>query len=290
MLLKEVDKPFKDDNYIFELKYDGIRTLLYVSPKTFKLITRNGNDVASNFPEFKSIQKIVGKKKVIFDGEIVAFKNGKPSFSELQHRNHLKNKSKIKLMINEIPVCFVVFDIIYFDKDLTYLTLMERKKILNDFTDTDIFIKTKMYNDGLKLFKHIKKIGLEGIVAKQKDSKYILGKRVENWDKIKNFKKEYFYVYGVTKLKDKYALYLGEYKNKKLIPVGKVSVMPDNDVLKIVQKQKVIQKKKMLCKTKRMLPILQITIRLINQKVVQLQKIRNPRRLHQRQHNKMKVL
>ena len=241
MLLKERDKPFIDDNYIFELKYDGIRTLLYVSPKTFKLITRNGNDLANIYPELKSVQNIVGKHKVIFDGEIVAFKNGKPSFSELQHRNHLKNISKIKLMINEIPVCFVVFDIIYFDKDLTNLTLMERKKILNDFTDTDIFIKTKMYNDGLKLFKHIKKIGLEGIVAKQKDSKYILGKRVENWVKIKNFKKEYFYVYGVTKLKDKYALYLGEYKNKKLIPVGKVSVMPDNDVLRMVQKQKKVK-------------------------------------------------
>ena len=241
MLLKEIDKPFKDDNYIFELKYDGIRTLLYVSSKTFKLITRNGNDLANIYPELKSVQNIVGKHKVIFDGEIVAFKNGKPSFSELQYRNNLKNTSKIKFMINEIPVCFVVFDIIYFDKDLTNLTLMERKKILNDFTDTDIFIKTKMYNDGLKLFKHIKKIGLEGIVAKQKDSKYILGKRVENWVKIKNFKKEYFYVYGVTKLKDKYALYLGEYKNKKLIPVGKVSVMPDNDVLKIVQKQKKVK-------------------------------------------------
>ena len=241
MLLKERDKPFIDDNYIFELKYDGIRTLLYVSPKTFKLITRNGNDLANIYPELKSVQNIVGNHKVIFDGEIVAFKNGKPSFSELQHRNHLKNISKIKLMINEIPVCFVVFDIIYFDKDLTNLTLMERKKILNDFTDTDIFIKTKMYNDGLKLFKHIKKIGLEGIVAKQKDSKYILGKRVENWVKIKNFKKEYFYVYGVTKLKDKYALYLGEYKNKKLIPVGKVSVMPDNDVLRMVQKQKKVK-------------------------------------------------
>ena len=189
MLLKEIDKPFIDDNYIFELKYDGIRTLLYVSPKTFKLITRNGNDLANIYPELKSVQNIVGKHKVIFDGEIVAFKNGKPSFSELQHRNHLKNISKIKLMINEIPVCFVVFDIIYFDKDLTNLTLMERKKILNDFTDTDIFIKTKMYNDGLKLFKHIKKIGLEGIVAKQKDSKYILGKRVDNWIKINNFKK-----------------------------------------------------------------------------------------------------
>lgn len=238
MLLKEVDEPFNSEDYIYELKYDGIRTLMYISDKTFKLITRNGNDVADIFPELKSIQKIVGNKKVIFDGEIVAFKNNKPSFSELQHRNHLKNKTKIKLMMDEIPVCFVVFDIIYQDKDLTNFSLLERKDILDKYKDTDVFIKTKMYEDGLKLFDHIKKIGLEGIVAKLKSSNYIPNKRVDNWVKIKNFKKDYFYIYGYDKLKDKYALYLGEYKNKKLTPVGKVSVMPDNEVLKIVQKQK----------------------------------------------------
>lgn len=242
MLLKEVDEPFNSEDYIYELKYDGIRTLMYISDKTFKLITRNGNDVADIFPELKSIQKIVGNKKVIFDGEIVAFKNNKPSFSELQHRNHLKNKTKIKLMMDEIPVCFVVFDIIYQDKDLTNFSLLERKDILDKYKDTDVFIKTKMYEDGLKLFDHIKKIGLEGIVAKLKSSNYIPNKRVDNWVKIKNFKKDYFYIYGYDKLKDKYALYLGEYKNKKLTPVGKVSVMPDNEVLKIVQKQKKIKK------------------------------------------------
>lgn len=240
MLLKEVDKPFNDNNYIYELKYDGIRTLMYVSSNAFKLITRNGNDVARIYPELKTVQNVVGKHKVIFDGEIVAFKNGKPSFSELQHRNNLKNTNVIENKLVEIPVCFVVFDIIYLDKDLTNLELVERKKLLNDFSDTDIFIKTKIYDDGLKLFSHIKKLGLEGIVAKQKTSKYICGKRVDNWLKIKNFKNQYFYVYGYKKLKDKYALYLGEFKNKKLFPIGKVSVMENNNVLKLVKKQKKI--------------------------------------------------
>lgn len=240
MLLKEVDKPFNDNNYIYELKYDGIRTLMYVSSNAFKLITRNGNDVARIYPELKTVQNVVGKHKVIFDGEIVAFKNGKPSFSELQHRNNLKNTNVIENKLVEIPVCFVVFDIIYLDKDLTNLELVERKKLLNNFSDTDIFIKTKIYDDGLKLFSHIKKLGLEGIVAKQKTSKYICGKRVDNWLKIKNFKNQYFYVYGYKKLKDKYALYLGEFKNKKLFPIGKVSVMENNNVLKLVKKQKKI--------------------------------------------------
>jgi len=240
MLLKEVDKPFNSKDYIYEIKYDGIRALIYASDKEFKIITRNGNNVANIYPELKDIQKLVGKHKVIFDGEIVAFKNGKPSFSELQHRNNLKNKSKINSLLSEIPICFIAFDIIYLDKALTDLVLLERKNILNNFLDTDIFIKTKMYDDGLKLFSHIKKIGLEGIVAKQKSSVYIPNKRVDTWLKIKNFKKEFFYVYGYEKLKDKYALYLGEFKNKKLHPVGKVSVMPDNSVLKLVKKQKKI--------------------------------------------------
>lgn len=240
MLLKEIDKPFNNNNYIYEIKYDGIRTLMYISANTFKLITRNGNNVARTYPELKTIQSIIGKHKVIFDGEIIAFKDSKPSFSELQHRNNLKNIKTIESKIKEIPVCFVVFDIIYLDKDLTNLELLARKRILNSFPDTDIFIKTKMYDNGLKLFSNIKRIGLEGIVAKQKTSKYICGKRVDNWVKIKNFKKEYFYIYGYTKLKDKYALYLGEFKNKKLYPVGKVSVMENNNVLKLVKKQKKI--------------------------------------------------
>lgn len=238
MLLKEIDKPFNDKNYIYELKYDGIRALMYISANTFKLITRNGNDIAKIYPEIKTIQNIVGKHKVIFDGEIVAFKNGKPSFSELQHRNNLKKVNTIKSKITEIPVCFVVFDIIYLDKDLSNLELIARKRILNKFPDTDIFIKTKMYDNGLKLFSHIKKLSLEGMVAKQKNSKYICGKRVDNWVKIKNFKKEYFYIYGYNRLKDKYALYLAEFKNKKLYPVGKVSVIETNNVLKLVKKQK----------------------------------------------------
>lgn len=238
MLLKEVDKPFNNNDYIYELKYDGIRALIYVSKNVFKIITRNGNDVAKLYPELKNIQKLVRNHKVIFDGEIVAFKNGRPSFEELQKRNHLKNIYKIIQMIDEAPVYYIAFDIIYLDKDLTSLELIKRKKILNSFKDSNIFIKTKTYNNGLELFEHTKKVGLEGIVAKLKSSKYVCGKRVGIWVKIKNFKKQYFYVYGYKKLKDKYALYLGEFKNKKFYAVGKVSVMDNNNILKLVQKQK----------------------------------------------------
>lgn len=244
MLLKEVDKPFDSDDYIYELKYDGIRVLIYVSDNVFKIITRNGNDVTNLYPELSSIKVIVKNHKVIFDGEIVAFSNGKPSFLELQKRSHLKSNYKILSQMREIPVCFVAFDILYLDKDITNLDLITRKGELSKFKDNDFFVKTKYYSEGIKLFKHAKKLGLEGIVAKQKNSKYIVGDRVDTWLKIKNFKKDYFYIYGYSKLKDKYALFLGEYKRGILNNVGKVSVTKDNSILKLVLKQKVVKQLK----------------------------------------------
>lgn len=238
MLLGEVDKPFNDNNYIYELKYDGIRVLIYASAKIFKIITRNGNDVTLVYPELKAIQKLVGKNKVIFDGEIVAFKNGKPDFNWLLFRARLQNKVKIKQKMVEIPVYFIAFDIIYFNKDITNLTLINRKEILNSFNDTTNFMKSKIYYDGIKLFKSVKKCGLEGIVAKDKNSVYILNNRTNYWLKIKNFQKSYFWIHGYIKLKNKYRLLLGEYKNKKLYFVGNVSVTNNNLVLMQVLKQK----------------------------------------------------
>ena len=231
MVLKEVEKPFNDDNYLYELKFDGIRALLYVSKDTFQLITRNGNDVSSIYPELRSIQKIVGKREVIFDGELVAFSNGNPSFSSLGKRSHLKNTSKIEDMIEDVPVTYVVFDILYQDKDITSLSLVKRKELLNEYPDTDVFVKSVIYQDGIHLFSAVQKKGLEGIVAKLKNSIYIPGARVDSWLKIKNFKHEEFFIHGYLKMKEKYSLLLGEYRNQKLYYVGKVSITEKNPIL-----------------------------------------------------------
>lgn len=238
MLLKEVDKPFQNKDYLYELKYDGIRVLLYASKDNLKIITRNGNDVTNLYQELLSIKDLVGNKKVIFDGEIVAFQNKKPSFQQLQLRSHLKNKDKIKHMMDVVPVAFIAFDILYQDKDLMNLKLMNRKKILSTYIDTDVFIKTKVYENGLELFKKVKKLGLEGIVAKEKDSLYYPSSRQDCWLKIKNFKEESFIIHGYMKLKEKYSLLLGEYRDNTLYYVGKVSVIEKNPILKQIKKLK----------------------------------------------------
>lgn len=238
MLLKEVDKVFQDNDYLYEIKYDGIRVLIYASSNSIHIITRNKTDVTNVYPELKSIEKLVKNKKVIFDGEIVAFKNNKPSFSELQKRSHLKNKNKIAEMMHTIPVAFIAFDIIYENRELIDLPLIKRKEILAKYPDTEVFIKTKTYNDGVRLFKQVKRLGLEGIVAKRKDSVYVPNTRLDYWVKIKNFHQEYFYIYGYQKQSIKYTLFLGEYENKQFKEVGHVSVTKDNEILECVLKQK----------------------------------------------------
>ncbi len=136
MLLNEIKKPFNDPDYIFELKFDGIRTLLFAEPKKITIRNKRGNILNNRYPELLNITKMV-TKKVIFDGEIIIMINGKPSFDKLQERALLKNKLKIKYFAKTFPVIFIAYDILYEDKDLTHLPLIKRKKILNKYHNTE---------------------------------------------------------------------------------------------------------------------------------------------------------
>ena len=239
MLLKEVPKPFDSKEHIFEIKFDGIRAVIFASPKKVIVQTRNKQDVSFLFPELQEIKYLV-KTDTIFDGEIVSFQNNLPSFSKLQERNHLKDKDKIKVQSEENPVVFVCFDILYEDKYLGDLTLMERKQILSKFKDNDVFVKNKYIEEkGKELFKYIKNVGLEGIVAKDKNSKYEVNTRSSNWIKIKNIKMDDFVIGGFINNKNNtVSLILGEKKNNKLSYVGKVVMSKKKEIYEKLKKYK----------------------------------------------------
>ena len=93
----------------------------------------------------------------------------------MQQRIHLKNKKTIEYLSTTNPVVFICFDILYEDYDLINLELLKRKKILEKYDDNDFFIKsTYTQKRGKKLYKIIKKMNMEGIVAKKADSKYLI--------------------------------------------------------------------------------------------------------------------
>lgn len=223
MLLEEISKPFNSEDYIFELKFDGIRALIFATPSSIYIQSRNGTNMTNIYPELQNISKIVNGN-VIFDGEIVSFSDGKPDFGKLQRRSRLKSEVKIKKESISDPAIFVCFDIIYENDDLTNLDLMKRKEVLNKYKDTDVFIKSKVYEkDGVALFNMIKKSGLEGIVAKNKKGTYHINERTDDFIKIKNIQREEFVVCGYIDKNDSVcSLLLGEYRNKKLYYVGKV--------------------------------------------------------------------
>lgn len=240
MLLREVNKPFNSKKHIFEVKFDGVRAIIFASKTSVYVQSRNKLDLTGLFPELDSIKNLVSKN-VIFDGELVLFKDGKPSFGEILKRLRVKNKSKVESMSNSNPVSFMVFDILYEDKDLTNDTLMNRKKILSKYKDNDVFVKVKyIENDGVKLFNSVKKLGLEGIVAKDKDGLYHINKRTDDFVKIKNKQRDEFFVGGYEiKKNDILSLALGEYKDNKFCYVGSASVHSNYSIYnKVIKSRK----------------------------------------------------
>ena len=224
MLLKEVDEVFDDENYLYEVKYDGIRVLVFVSNDSVVIKSRYGMDITKLFPELSCLSKMVNAK-VIFDGEIIILDDGRVSFSKLQKRFHLKNKKTIDFLSKTNPVVFMCFDVLYENRDLINLSLLERKEILNNYEDNEVFVKsTYFYGKGSKLFKAIKSLDMEGIVAKKIDSKYLINERSDNWIKIKNYKSDDFLILGYINKENVISLVLGELLKGRIVYVGKVSL------------------------------------------------------------------
>ncbi len=242
MLLNEVKKTFNDPNYLYEIKFDGIRSIIFASPNEVIIYNRHCVDITNLYPELQNIKKIVNHK-TIFDGEITLFYNGKPSFLKLQSRAHLKDQKKIKYYSINNPVIFMCFDILYEDKNLINKPLIKRKEILNKYSENEAFQKVfYIINDGIKLYKKVKKLELEGIVAKNINSKYLINTRCDNWLKIKNWYEEIFYIGGYIN-QDKLptiSLILGEFKNNKLHYVGKVTMAKKRNLYKKLIKEKEI--------------------------------------------------
>ena len=240
MLLHEVNKPFNNNEYLYELKFDGVRTFIFINNDKIIIKSRRGLILNDVYPELLSIKNITSKT-VIFDGEIVLMKDNKPSFLELQKRVRLKDNLKILKLSKKNPVTFVVFDILYENKDLTRLTLLDRKKILGKYKDTVNFVKSKCFNDGIKLFDLVKKEKMEGIVAKRRDSLYKYNERTRNWLKIKNYQEGKFWIVGYNLTKSKVlSLFLAELKKDQYYFVGKMVMGPKNKLYKRIIKEKSI--------------------------------------------------
>lgn len=232
MLLSEEKIPFNSKDFLFELKFDGMRAIIFANQKKVIVQNRHGDDISKLYPELQAIQNLV-KTETIFDGEIISLQDGYPSFKKLQERAHLKNNVKILYQSEHNPVLFLCFDILYQETDLTNIPLINRKKILAKLQENEVFSKSRyILENGIEFYNSVKELDLEGIVAKRKDSLYEINTRSKEWIKIKNLKKEKFYISGFidSDVNPMISLILCEKKGNDFIFVGKVT-MPKKDSL-----------------------------------------------------------
>lgn len=226
MLIGKEGEAFDSPDYIYELKLDGVRGLAYLGD-TAELRNKRNLRVSPLYPELSETHKQV-TGHCILDGEFVVISEGKPNFSEMQRRALMSNRTKIQLAASLLPVSFVAFDILYLQgKQLTALPLMERKTILTETVRESARLSVSRYFEegGSQLCALTEQQGLEGVVAKLRDSRYYFGKRTKEWIKIKNMQDDDFVVCGyIRKSGGVTSLVLGQYRAGELAYKGHVTL------------------------------------------------------------------
>jgi bifunctional non-homologous end joining protein LigD len=188
MLATPVDKPFDDPEWLFEIKWDGYRAIAFIENGKVRLVSRNQNDLTSQYSELHDLPRLVKAKNAILDGEIAALdEQGRASFSLMQQRTGIRGGGRRTAARLDVPVVYYVFDLLYADGyDLRRVALEERKQALVQMVGTNEFVRHSEHfpERGVALFEAAKQQGLEGILAKHRGSLYE-ERRSREWLKIK---------------------------------------------------------------------------------------------------------
>ena len=200
MLARAGELPGDESGWAFELKWDGVRAIAYSTPGSFRVQSRNLNDITDTYPELARAGRALGSHSAILDGEIVAFDEaGLPSFAALSHRMHASSRAQATRLSGQTPVTYVIFDLLWLDghplMDLPYTERRERLAALK--LDGDGFqTPENVIGQGAQLLAMCAERGLEGVVAKALDSAYQPGLRPRSWVKVKTYARQEFVIGG----------------------------------------------------------------------------------------------
>ncbi|MGZ3526570.1 MAG: non-homologous end-joining DNA ligase [Vulcanimicrobiaceae bacterium] len=253
MLATLIDKPFNDDNWLFEIKWDGYRAICTIDENgKVSLVSRNGLDFLPQFPELAELGTAFSSVPVVVDGEIVSLDSqGRSSFQRLQGSFNRKRPSARSPEAKKYPLTFVVFDLLYADgRDLRKTPLEERKERLKSvIADDDLVLYSKhVIGEGVALYEQAQRKHLEGIIGKRRDSAYKEG-RSRDWVKIKAQLIQEAVIGGYTEPRGSRkgfgALLLGLYDDRgKLHYVGHVGTGFDTKTLeKLTEQLKKLERK-----------------------------------------------
>ncbi|MBK5279094.1 MAG: non-homologous end-joining DNA ligase [Bacteroidia bacterium] len=240
MLSDIAQKPPTDDEYIYEVKWDGIRALVTLEDGQIKIKTRNQNDVTKQFPELLEADQAFRATCGLFDAEIVCLDNeGKPQFKKVINRLMSNGETTIQKLAKTNRVYCYIFDCLYLDgRSLINEPLLKRREWLKDAVKTDGSYRiSEIADDGQSLFDAAREHSLEGIMAKVKNGKYLPGKRPDLWLKIKVRNTRECVIIGYNPGKGNRAktfggLHIAERDGEKLNYRGKVGTGFDDALLK----------------------------------------------------------
>ncbi|HEX3420681.1 MAG TPA: non-homologous end-joining DNA ligase [Candidatus Udaeobacter sp.] len=223
MKAKLAEKPPATSDWMYELKFDGIRLIAIKDGEKVSLLSRNQNDLSARFPEIVDAIKNLPAGECVLDGEVVALdEEGRSSFQLLQAREMEGRKS---------PIYFYVFDLLQLDgKSLVSLPLEARKNLLEKLCgaadDPRIRYSGAIGANASQLLKEVQRLGLEGIIGKLRNSVYEPGRRSGAWIKLKCVDEQEFVIGGYTPpqgaRKHFGAILVGYYNDRDLVFAGKV--------------------------------------------------------------------
>jgi bifunctional non-homologous end joining protein LigD len=239
MLAESIEKPFDDQDWLFEIKWDGYRAIAFIENGSVRLVSRNQNELTARYPELKDMPEFINAKTAILDGEVVALDpDGRASFSLMQQRTGFRPGGHRAAAKADVPVLYYAFDLLYLDGyDWRRMPLEERKtKLASIVTTGDSLRYSDHYAaEGKALFEIARDKKLEGILAKKRNSCYE-ERRSREWLKIKIRHRMDCVVGGFTEPEGTRAhfgsLVLGLYdQQQRLIHVGQVGSGFDQKLL-----------------------------------------------------------
>ena len=240
-MLAQIGKgePPASDNWLYEIKWDGVRAICYIDDGDMRMVSRNGNRMDRQYPELSILPHHIKAKRAIADGEIAALDaKGIPSFELLQRRINVAEASQIATLARHHPVVLFLFDLLYLDGyDLRGVPLVERKRLLKEILETSDVIRYsgEFVGDGPGLYEAAKQQGIEGIIGKRAASFYE-SRRTSDWIKYKIHNTDSFVLCGFTKGERELfgALVLGIYDRGELVWAGNVGTGFDRKMMQTV--------------------------------------------------------
>ncbi len=242
MLAQTRAEPPDSAEFLYEVKWDGIRALISLDDDAVMVRSRSGRDITRHFPELSIPDQAFRATGALLDGEIVCLQpDGKPSFEDAIKRLRQTTEAGIARARARHPAVCYVFDCIYLDgRPLNNEPLERRREWMADALKPDSpFRVSEAVDDGMDLFTAVDEMGLEGIMAKKRDSPYLSGKRTDFWLKIKATQTRECIIIGYTQGKgdrrDRFgALHLACYDGDELHYLGKAGTGFDESGLAVL--------------------------------------------------------